>query len=351
MTAGFSWRCPTCHSALRKGATSNDDVTRFDCESCAARWPVRFGIPDLRATGVEDPYLTRDEDLRASERLADCAARGGFESALAAYYETNARVSPAQARRFIAGTLAAEERSRAVLAAWQATRGSAPGGERGTVLEIGCGTGPLLVAAQAPDSQLVGIDVGLRWLVLAAARLRDRKAEATLACAGAAGLPLGDGTVDAVVSESLLENAPPASLVIAEAARVLRPAGWFCLTTPNRWSPGPDPHVGLPLGGWMPDALVKAWAVRRGMLPPRRRLLSASDLAQLIAMPAFDSLSIGPTPVTDAQREGASPLLRAGVDAYRMVARSAIGRAALVSIGPSLLAVARRTGSPRTPPS
>ena len=301
-------RCPTCRTALRDSANPGDDVTRLECPGCGARWPVRFGIPDLRPVGTEDPYLSRDDDLRAAERLFERARTGGFPDALAAYYETNEKVSAAQARRFIAGTMAAEARARAVLATWRAWCDFE---EQRTVVDVGCGTGPLLV------------------------------------CAGAHRLPFADDSVDVVASESLLENAMPARGVMEEAARVLRPGGWLCLTTANRWSVGPDPHVGLPLGGWLSEGLVRAWATRRGMVPPRRRLLSAGELKRLLPAPAFDQQQIGPAPVTDAQRQGASPVMRAAIDAYRVVSGTAIGRAALVAIGPSLLAVARKARRPR----
>lgn len=338
-----TFRCPKCRSALHHGPRTGDDVERLECASCGARWPVRFGIPDFRPEGIEDPYLTRAEDLHAAEQLFVHAQKGGFQAALEAYYETNERVPAAQAKRFIAGTMAAEQRSKAVLATWRAWCGVAFDGDKGTVLELGCGTGPLLVAAEAPNVRLVGIDVGLRWLVLAAARLRDRGASAILACAGAQQLPLPDASVSVVACESLLENATPAHAVVREAARVLGPGGWFRLTTPNRWSVGPDPHIGFPLGGYLPEGLVAAWATRRGMVPPRRRLLGRGDLARLIAPPAFEKLHVGPPPVTDAQRENASGPIRVAVDAYRVLERSGIGRAALVTIGPSLIAVARRT--------
>jgi len=343
-------RCPWCYAALEEAPPESDDVTRLRCTQCAASWPVRFGIPDLRPEGVEDPYLTRDEDLRAAERLAERAARGGFEAALAAYYETNQRVPASQAKRYIAGTLAAEERSRAVVADWQAWSGTDRDGDRGTVVDVGCGTGPLLLAAQSPDVRLVGLDVGLRWLVLAAARLRDRGAVAVLACASADRLPLADASVDVMASESLLENVPSAAVAVEEAARVLRPGGSLRVTTPNRWSVGPDPHIGLPMGGWLPDGIVSAYAARRGMVPPRRHLLGAGELRRLMAGAAFDGIRIGPPPVTDAQRQGATPVIRAAVDAYRVAARWGIGRGVLVAVGPSLIAVARRSGSPQSSP-
>jgi hypothetical protein len=81
------------------------------------------------------------------------------------------------------------------------------------------------------------------------------------------------------------------------------------------------------------------------MVPPRRRLLGRRDLARLIAPPTFEKPHIGPPPVTDAQREHASGPIRLAVDAYRVLERSSIGRVALTTIGPTLMAVARRTGS------
>jgi SAM-dependent methyltransferase len=192
---------------------------------------------------------------------------------------------------------------------------------------------------------LVGVDVGLRWLVLAAARLRDRGVSATLVCAGADHLPLADAAIDMVAAESLYENVPDTGAATADAARVLRPGGWLCLTTPNRWSIGPDPHVGLPLGGWMPEAVVAAWASRRGMVPPRRHLLSARELRAILSQLPFSTVRLGAPPIAEAQVHGASPLIRAGVNAYRVAAGSGVGRALLLAIGPSLLAVARRDDS------
>ena len=337
------FRCPTCRSALEPAPPSADNVDRLACLGCHRLWPVRFGIPDLRDEGVSDPYLTRDEDFRAAERLFERAQKGDFADVLASYYATNERVSAAQARQFIAGALAAEDRARAVVATWRHRSGIGAEGDRGTVLDLGCGTGPLLVASKSPNVNLVGVDVGLRWLVLAAVRLRERDTNAALACAGAERLPLASRSVDVLAAESLVENVPSAERVVAEAARVLRATGWLRLTTANRWSLGPDPHVGLPMGGWFPDSVVNVWAVRRGMVPPRRRLLGARDLRSLLSAPLFDNARLEPAPITDAQRNGASPVIRAAVDAYRVVARTAVGRSALVAAGPTLVAVARRT--------
>ena len=79
-----TFRCPKCRSTLHEGASSGDDVSRLECTACQARWPVRFGIPDLRPDGVDDPYLSRDDDLRAAERLFKRAQTGGFAETILA---------------------------------------------------------------------------------------------------------------------------------------------------------------------------------------------------------------------------------------------------------------------------
>lgn len=326
---------------MRRASRSPDDVDRLECEGCGRQWPVRFGIPDLRGD-ITDPYLSKDDDLRAAERLFERGGLGSFEDALASYYETNERVAPAQARRFIAGALAAEDRSRAVLAAWAGLAGAPVPSAGSTFVDAGCGTGPLLAAAAAPNVGLAGFDVGLRWLVLAAARLRDRGVNATLICAGAQRIPLPDGVADVIAAESLYENVPSAAEALSETARVLRRGGWMCLTTPNRWSLGPDPHIGLPMGGWFPEQMISAWAKHRGMVPPRRRLLSAGDLRSMLGALPFERIAISPPPVADAQVKAASTPIRMAVGAYRALAGIGPGRALLTTIGPALLAVARR---------
>lgn len=48
-------------------------------------------------------------------------------------------------------------------------------------------------------------------------------------------LPLADGSVDLVVAYAVLEHVEDPRRLAAEIRRVLRPGGWFCAWTPNRW--------------------------------------------------------------------------------------------------------------------
>ena len=96
------------------------------------------------------------------------------------------------------------------------------------ILDLGCGTGRLLrrVAARWPAAQLIGIDPAQGMIEVAqelmpAAIFRQGFAES---------LPLGDASVDLVVSSVSMHHWSNASLGVREVARVLRGTGLFCLT-------------------------------------------------------------------------------------------------------------------------
>lgn len=89
-----------------------------------------------------------------------------------------------------------------------------------TIVDLGCSTGYLLgdLRASHPDATLFGVD-------LVAAGLRNAHAAiptARLLQADVCELPLGDASVDAVVSANLLEHVPDDERALAEIRRILR---------------------------------------------------------------------------------------------------------------------------------
>lgn len=91
----------------------------------------------------------------------------------------------------------------------------------GTVIDVGAGTGIVSTRLRRPGRVVVAVDRSSGMLTRAAGRLGGRvvRGDATR-------LPLRPGRADAVVSVWLLHLLSDAAPVVAEAARVLRPAGY-----------------------------------------------------------------------------------------------------------------------------
>jgi arsenite methyltransferase len=106
------------------------------------------------------------------------------------------------------------------------------GGE--TVLDLGSGAGAdVLISARrvGPDGKAIGLDMTDEMLELARANAREaglRNAEFIKGYIE--DIPLGDDSVDAVISNCVINLAADKSEVLREAARVLRPGGRFAVS-------------------------------------------------------------------------------------------------------------------------
>jgi SAM-dependent methyltransferase len=104
-------------------------------------------------------------------------------------------------------------------------------GGRGVVVEAGVGEGyGAAMLAGAGGGQVLGLDLDQPTL----RHLRATHAGIATARANLVALPLGDRTVDVVVSAQTVEHLWDQERFVAECARVLRPGGRLALTTPNR---------------------------------------------------------------------------------------------------------------------
>src|SRR5205814_1661423 len=99
--------------------------------------------------------------------------------------------------RFLAHIVGAEARGEALAARLPKV---------GRILEVGCGTGGLLVAAASQGIAITGVDIAARWLVAARRRLTDHGLAVPLLAASAERLPWPDGHFVAVVADSVLEH-------------------------------------------------------------------------------------------------------------------------------------------------
>lgn len=335
---GIEICCPHCQGELY--ASSPGGESELACRSCGKVFPIIFGIPDLRV--FPDPYIgiaaDREKGVKISARLGDLS----FVELLD-YYYSNTSVVPAQhARLYTRGLLAAESRSHAALETWESTahKGERRGGK--AFLDLGCGTAPLMVAAAQKYEKVVGVDIAFRWLVVARKRLEEGGVQAPLICACAEALPFPDRQFDVVASESAIEHVSDQKQTLAESYRCSRPEASLFLSTPNRFSLGPDPQVGIPAGGYLPDSLVAGIVRRQGGVPPQRRLLSRGSLERLISEAGFSTPEIYLPDIPTGQRERFPSPIRAMIDLYRLARRAPGGRELLLWIGPLLHAVARK---------
>ncbi len=99
------------------------------------------------------------------------------------------------------------------------------------IADLGCSTGYLLEELETahPRATLVGVDLVEAGL----SKAHELIPRARLLQADVCALPLGDASVDAVVSANLLEHVPDDRQALAEIGRILRPAGVAAMIVPG----------------------------------------------------------------------------------------------------------------------
>jgi ubiquinone/menaquinone biosynthesis C-methylase UbiE/uncharacterized protein YbaR (Trm112 family) len=327
--------CPNCKGALIADLQATQ---QFACVACQQVFPIIEGIPDFRV--FPDPYIGIDADREKAIYLTARSEQYDFVSFLDFYYQSTQVVTPEQARLYKRSVLAGEGRSQAALLEWEVwTAGQGTAGNS-SFLEIGCGTGSLLVAASSKYSQVVGVDIALRWLIMAKKRLCEAGLDLPLICACAEALPFPEKSFDRIGSESTIEHLEDQASSFGECRRVLKDGGYLFLTTPNRYSLGPDPQTGIWAGSLLPASVVAKLVTRQGGIPPRRRLLSQSQLVVLLRDAGFRSIHIFLPEISPAQRRSIRGVGGQLVDIYNKFRDKPIIRDILLKIGPMLIVTA-----------
>jgi SAM-dependent methyltransferase len=97
----------------------------------------------------------------------------------------------------------------------------------GDVLDVGCGTGEILVrlAAKYPRASFTGVDLEEPHLARAAQRCAEFGERVRLRTADALALPFDDASFDFAISRHVLQAVSDPARAIAEILRVLRPGG------------------------------------------------------------------------------------------------------------------------------
>ena len=327
----FEIVCPRCWGSL----AAEPEALR--CAACETAFPIDLGVPDVRV--FPDPYISIENDRAKGRHLASRFQDFDFAGLVGYYYSITPAVRPDQARMFTAGVLAAGARARVMLESWHNEVGKP---RDASLLEIGCGTAPLLLAAREQYARVMGLDISYRWLTVGRKRMEETGVHVPILCGCAEALPFPSGTFDRVAMESTLEVTRDQPATLRECMRVLRPGGALLLTTQNRFSPGPDPHTGLWGGSMLPPAWVLAYVRWRGGIPPRRRFLSAGSLRRSLSAAGFNQIRVLPADVTAGQSGIVPAPLRIGISAYRAARTLPLAGAVARLIAPSLLATARK---------
>lgn len=330
-------RCLDCGGELR----SLDEGTGepgLACDDCGRRYEVIAGVVDLRPP-VEGYDVAADRALALE--LAGTGAGASFEALLRRYWAAQADVDPALAEGFVVGDLIGADRAAAVLGQIEQLLG--PGSlDVDVAVEIGCGTAALGSVLASSVRHVIVTDISLSWLVLARRRLDEAGiANVTVVAATGDHLPLAPGAVDLVVGADVIEHVPDPTAVVRSCAQVLKPGAALWLSTPNRYSLTPEPHVHLWGVGWLPRPLALRYVRRcRGTDYGDVHTLSARGLRVLLEG-AGGTVTVTAPEIAPAQRARYGTVGRALIGAYH-VARRLPGVSALLRwVGPLLHGVGR----------
>ncbi len=96
------------------------------------------------------------------------------------------------------------------------------------VLDLGCGIGAIL--RRLSGCHAIGLDINVDGLVETRRVIQD----VPLACAAAESLPLANESMDALMTQHVIEHLTDGAAACAEWFRVLKPGGIAVLLTPNR---------------------------------------------------------------------------------------------------------------------
>jgi len=167
------------------------------------------------------------------------------------------------------------------------------------VIDIGCGTGALVVELAQQGAVVTGVDTfeeagGIDRRIVEA-RLRESGVAAEIVEASASSLPFADGAFDIAVSVGMLEHVPPEGRrrVLPEMLRVVRPGGHlFLIAGPTNLTPIDQHLPGHPLANWRSHdgkvALARRDARRQFLDVPWG--ISRRELRQALPQAEFRSL-------------------------------------------------------------
>ena len=279
----FSLVCPLCKDSLiliiNSYAKGQD---KCHCISCNSNFPMYYGIIDFMDTNMSG---SRKLGSGLGELINEYS-RVDFEKLMHLYFESYKQpqdLQEIQQNYIRMGKKRGKVRFQKIQNLLEALGKSS---KRGLLaLDLGCGLGSGLFPLSETFEHAIGIDIVLPYLILAKKRLDEESIHnVTLIRSSAENLPFEDNTFDFINATDVIEHIPDQRKFISEAYRVLRPGGYFCFNSPNRFSIFTrEPHVNLWGLGFLPRSLMPVYVkTRKGVGYKGKRLLSYLELARIL---------------------------------------------------------------------
>jgi len=315
--------CPACRAAVVRSGEA------YRCGACGGDYPILFDIPDFRLRS--DAYLSLADERAKAATLAAFGRTANFAALVDHYYAITDDVPASLAPVFAGYVHGASDRARLSLD----RIGHDP--EHGTLLDLGCGSGGALVAASGRYVSCTGVDVALRWLIIAQKRLAEAGIKARLVCANAEALPFPPAMFTHVLADDLIDNIRAPDAVLREAAAMMAEGGRLLLSAGNRRWIGPHPATGVWGAGLIPQRWRKARLERKHGFDLLRAisLQTPAALRRMAAQCGLQTIDVRPRQVDPSAMRGRSSTIRALAHAYRRISLTPVLRTLLTGFGPA----------------
>jgi len=339
--------CPRCRRPLGAVNALGQDEEKT-CSGCGSRYRSLRGILDLRVR--DDVFLSNEADWEFALKLNDVYEQVDFEGLLQRYFalspEIPADLRARQAAHIQEGPARFMEHVASSSELQHLVRGR-------NLLDLGCGTGSVLLTlarhlptAEPPASaigesslpgKMIGLDIAMRWLLLARKRLDELGLTSVqLVCGGAEAQPFISGVFDGVIGGDVIEHVEDQLQTFHELHRVLKASGRLFLATPNRYSLAPEPHVQVWGVGFLPRVWMPAYVKFVRQVDFRAiRTLGCCEWARLLRRTPFGGGTVLAPPLGERELGTFGPLKRRLGRLYNQAAGGGrLGRWLALRFGP-----------------
>jgi ubiquinone/menaquinone biosynthesis C-methylase UbiE len=277
--------CPKC-----RGQIVLKNEVLFSCLSCKEQYQIVNGIPDFRV--FDPPYVDIPADIEMANKLAAKFASLAYDDLVRFRMELSKEQSPGypddlleahtQGRLIYRRKIV--EKILHLFDKISQQKGFLETESKPIGLDIGCGTGPGLIAMSKKCDISIGADILMADMLLAQKLLESESIKNFyLVCCCAEHLPFKKAAFSLVTSRDVIEHVRDQKIYLSEALRVLRKGGFFLFNSPNRLMLKLEPHVKLKRVGFLPRCLQSIYVKLRRKEAYKERLLSLFELKSMIS--------------------------------------------------------------------